>query len=120
MTGLDGGVSLETLVNHRVCPVCARWLPPDGCERCRRLRAIGALVVLVTVEWIDDGGTPRLPGPALRGLDAIAFLLTERAQLVRSHRRERNEDAREADRGAREAYGQGRDEGRAESGGGWW
>ncbi len=93
-------------LRRRFCAIHARHAPPEGCEACRRMAAIGVLVGEVLGTW--NGW--RLTFEVLDALDAVAYLLTERAQLVRAHRRERNEDARDAQRDARAAYDQGRDD----------
>jgi hypothetical protein len=81
----------------------------EACDECHRLRAWGDLAEAVYAAWrlaSDEVGE--------NGLAALAFLMQERQALVHRHRREINEEAREAQRGARDSYSEGVERGRSE------
>ena len=98
------------------------------CDRCRRLRAIGQLTLAATYMLSAQIGEildPNSPHPVdvansdaifgvwetyHRNLDAIAHLMIDRGRLVRAHRKELNEEIRDAQRGARDAYAEGRED----------
>jgi hypothetical protein len=109
---------------------CFMCKSAGSCDRCRRLRAIGHLVVAVIyarivsmtkavkmpIALLDNPAIDHTWAVYLRNLDAIAELMIDRGRLVRRHRKEMNEEAREAQRDARDAYAEGRAEGREERG----
>lgn len=86
------------------CPVCrTAWTAAglSACSRCRRLEAVGRIVaVLDLLSKID----PTWGLAVLKGLDAVADLLTDHAITARDHRRELNGAIRDAQDGARESY----------------
>lgn len=106
---------------------CTYWAATgDTCERCQRLMAIGAIVELVfwhgaqrnvpegavmPVRFVERLQVLRLTRPLdawqSEALDAVAFLLTDHAQLRRRHRRELREADQDGQRGARDSYAAG-------------
>lgn len=110
------------------CTLWARVEDGPLCERCRRLKAIGALAEVVFRVIVDDAlhadrglhlhsnrwgiSWHGLIEPArLDALDALADLLTDHAVLRRRHRRELAEEQRDAQRGAAESFASGMLEG---------
>ncbi len=89
------------------CPDCRAFMA-DGttCPECRRRRAWGT--INRTIHALVGGTT------LLTTLEAVAFLMQDRQALIDRHRREMNDEARAAQRGARDAYDQGHDDGRIE------
>lgn len=106
---------------------CVHWAREGAlCERCQRLTAIGHLVELVfwhgalanvpegaemPVTFVERLKMIRLVKPLdvwqVQALDAVAFLLTDHAQLRRAHRRELNSEIQEGSRAARDSFSAG-------------
>lgn len=78
------------------CESCGVHTITQPCERCARLQAIGVLVISAH----RSNGYYR---GDLDVLDAIAFLLIERAKMVRDFRRALFDEQRAAQREVREA-----------------
>lgn len=94
------------------CTGCSGFVVPAGatlCERCQWMAALGELVFRPNYDSHEDQWL---------ALDAIAFLLTERAKTRQYWRKQLNEELREAQRAARDAYHEGRSDG-ARSGDAW-
>ena len=85
------------------CPFCR---DAGTCARCRRLADVRTVVE--ALDRLVDGAI------AADAVGALGRLMVERGALVAAHRRELNDEAREAQRGARAAYDEGRWVGRRE------
>lgn len=106
---------------------CVHWARPGPlCERCQWLQAIGLLVDLVfwhgATTGVPEGGPMpvafierlqilRLTRPLDRfqedALDAVAFLLIERATTRRRHQKELRDEIQDGSRAARDAFSSG-------------
>lgn len=92
------------------CP--CQVLKDARCERCTRLAAIGAIVETMVDEWKAFKG---VFGQGLDVLDAIAFLLIDRAKLRRAHQQELREMEKDANASAREAFYDGQESARRDN-----
>ena len=77
------------------------------CEICARRARYGVIAAAILVVW--DARTKFL---CLDGLDALAAIMEDRHRLIRQHRRELNEEIRDAQRAGRDGYQEGLHDGR--------
>lgn len=115
--GSRSGVDLmEETTTIRGCTICRGYVQFVGgiCENCERHHRYGVLVLAA----LTMRESPVLGDMGLAAmwstLDAIAFVMIDRHRLIRAHRRELNDEIREAQRDTRAAYNEGKAEGRSE------
>jgi hypothetical protein len=94
-------------------PSCAVF--KGKCEACVRRARYGLIIAALTTE-VDE--IP-LASSTLDALDALADVMRDRHELLARHRKEMFEEQREAQRGARDAFAEGRFEGQREGGDRW-
>lgn len=111
----------------RACAVCGIHSITPVCDRCERLRAIG--IIVGTAVALDEEVLRIIPGERYRDhvlndlsldvLDAAAYLLRDRARLRAHMNKAISDEQRAAQRDARDAFAEGKDEGRREGRGEW-
>lgn len=103
-------VIVETAGRCQVCRVHWTRTPTAGCEVCQRRAAWGIIVMILvaqrTLARLCCLADPDIP--FLAGLDAVAYLMTDRKRQEDRARRDALDEQRETNRQAADAYSQGR------------